>query len=207
MQEVRQVGAVALGRGRGDEAGRFIDHHQILVQMDDAGRGQRRGVALARSATDGLGGALEGAAGVGFYGLSGAQETSGDLHPSAIHEDAANVDEYPRLLARQPGDAGGQDLIEPPAFVLGQDGEAVALGGGRRHAPTLADGASEINLRSRCGRALVVTVDPTFLHDEEHLLHEPDVARGVAWHGDDVGQLARTEGAETVTEAEELGID
>ena len=47
-------------------------------------------------------------------------------------------------------------------------------------------------------------VDHARLHDERHFRHELDVGQRVAGHGDEVGELARLDGAEVLLNPEEL---
>ena len=52
----------------------------------------------------------------------------------------------------------------------------------------------------------VITIDDAVLHHEEHLFGQADVLRGVAGHGDDVGEFPHLQRADAGLHAEQLGV-
>ena len=57
---------------------------------------------------------------MGDHLLARAHRAAGDLHPPAVDEDAAQVDQHPRAPAGQPGHARGQHLIQAEPGLLGR---------------------------------------------------------------------------------------
>ena len=123
----RQVAAIALGRGRGEQAARLVDDDERVVLVDHAEGRERRLVAGAGRLAGLLGGAIERPAQVGHHHLPGAQEPPRHLGARAVDEDAADVEDDARLAPREIGHAGGEDLVEAPTLIGGGDDEAEAL--------------------------------------------------------------------------------
>src|SRR6185312_2500066 len=73
-------------------------------------------------------------------------------------------------------------------------------------ASSTAPGCRPTSSSASARSGALVLVDDAVLHDEDDMLHGVDVARGIAGHGDDVGELAGFERAELVGDAEEARV-
>ena len=127
LQQRGQVVAVALRRRRRQETGRLVDDDQVFVLVDDGVRRQAPLVVVARRPPWAPGRPRQRAAHHRQDRLAGARRPPGDLDPPPVDEDAADVEQHPRLPPRQPRHPRRQHLIEPAPGVAVADGEGDAL--------------------------------------------------------------------------------
>jgi hypothetical protein len=122
-EQAGQVVAVALGGGRGEQAGGLVDDQDVAVAVDHGVGGERLLVPGPGVGPHPLGGPIQGPAQVGHHGLAGGHRAAGLLGPGVVDEDAAEIQQHPGPAARQLGDPGGQHLVEPAPVILGGDDE------------------------------------------------------------------------------------
>jgi len=122
-EEAREVVAVALGRGRRQQARGLVDDDDVRVLEDDRERRQARLVLRAGLAARRRRRALERAAHVRDDLLAGVHELPGDLHAASVDEDAADVEEQARAAARQARHARRERLVQAQPHLGVTDGE------------------------------------------------------------------------------------